>query len=57
MRIVMTSGEPFAFAGLRDSWLDPQGGSCQVLHHHHNRGQRPSPSHSQPDAGHIAAGI
>ena len=34
MRIVMTSGEPFAFAGLWDSWRDPAGDiikSCTVI--------------------------
>ena len=34
MRIVMTSGEPFAFAGLWDSWRDPAGDivrSCTII--------------------------
>ena len=48
MRIVMKSGEPFAFAGLWDSWRDPNGEivrSCtiitteanELLHPIHNR--------------------
>ena len=34
MRIVMTSREPFAFAGLWDSWRDPHGDivkSCTII--------------------------
>ena len=34
MRIVMKSGEPFAFAGLWDSWRDPEGDvvrSCTII--------------------------
>ena len=34
MRIVMKSGEPFAFAGLWDAWRDPNGGivrSCTII--------------------------
>ena len=34
MRVVMKSGEPFAFAGLWDSWCDPQGEivrSCTII--------------------------
>ena len=34
MRIVMKSGEPFAFAGLWDSWRDPEGKmvrSCTII--------------------------
>ena len=34
MRVVMKSGEPFAFAGLWDSWRDPGGDivrSCTIM--------------------------
>ena len=34
MRIVMRSGEPFAFAGLRETWKDPEGTlipSCTII--------------------------
>ena len=34
MRIVMQSGEPFAFAGLWETWRDPQGDvipSCTII--------------------------
>ena len=34
MRVVMRSGEPFAFAGLRETWREPQGEvvpSCTII--------------------------
>ena len=44
MRIVMKSGEPFAFAGLWDSWRDPQGEvvrSCTIITTESNQLLRP----------------
>ena len=39
-RIIMKSGEPFAMAGLWETWKRPPGQRRPVLHHHHQRSQR-----------------
>ena len=56
MRIVMRSGEPFAFAGLWSVWRDPERQGRSVVHHHHDRRQRPAQAYSRPDAGGPAQG-
>ena len=46
MRIGMTSGEPFAFAGLWDSWRDPAGDivrSCTIITTEAQRTPAPHP--------------
>ena len=50
MRIVMKSGEPFAFAGLWDTWRDPEGEMVRSCTHHHDRAQQAAPADSRPDA-------
>ena len=48
MRIVMKSGEPFAFAGLWDSWRDPNGEtvrSCTIITTEANELLRPIHDH------------
>ena len=50
MRIVMRSGEPFAFAGLWETWRDPEGTvirSCTIITTTPNDLLQP---HTQPDA-------
>ena len=54
-RIIMKSGEPFAMAGLWETWKTP-GQRGPVLHHHHHRGQRFSQPHPRQDARDPASG-
>ena len=57
MRIVMQSGEPFAFAGLWSVWRDPDGNripSCAIIH---DGSERTAQADQWPDAGHPAPGI
>ena len=50
MRITLQSGEPFAFAGLWETWARPRRRAPPVMHHHHHHPQRPSPPHPRPHA-------
>ena len=56
-RIIMKSGEPFAMAGLWETWRDPQGNvvpSCTIITTAANDFLS---SHPQPDARHPAPGV
>ena len=51
MRIVMRSGEPFAFAGLWSVWDRSRGQSHSILRHYHHRGKRSAQADPPPNAG------